>query len=167
MPPNSRESSWVDTTRNEIKKSLARSFLVEDVRKPKVSYHWGTNPLLRGSIFNSVTPRNRFQLILQFVHVADNSQCNANGLNRDRLNKVRAVIQYLVSMLKSVYIPKEHISIDKELLLWKGKLLFKQYIALERAILGMKMFSLCETTCLLYTSPSPRDLSTSRMPSSA
>ena len=25
----------------------------------------------------------------------------------------------------------------------------------------------CTTTCLLYTSPSPRDLSTSRMPSSA
>ena len=99
---------------------------MEDLRKPEVSYDWSTNLLLKGSIFNSVTPRNRFQLILQFLHFADNSQCNANGPNRDRLNKVRAVIQYLVSMLKSVYIPEEHISIDEELLLWKGKLLFKQ-----------------------------------------
>ena len=55
-------------------------------------------------------------------------------------------------MLKSVYIPEEHISIDGELLLWKGKLLFKQYIALERAILGIKMFSLCETTGYLWNS---------------
>ena len=28
-------------------------------------------------------------------------------------------------------------------------------------------FALCVNCCLLYTSPSPRDLSTSRMPSSA
>ena len=56
-------------------------------------------------------------------------------------------------MLKSVYIPEEHISIDEELLLWKGKLLFKQYMALERAILGIgKMFSLCETTDYLWNS---------------
>ena len=122
------------------------------MRKPEVSYHWNTNPLLKGSIFNRVTPRNRFQLILQFLHFAGNSQCNANGPNRDKLNKVRAIIQYLVSMLKSVYIPEEHISIDEELILWKGKLLFKQYIVLERAILGIKMFSLCETTGYLWNS---------------
>ena len=29
------------------------------------------------------------------------------------------------------------------------------------------MLKYCDMTCLLYTSPSPRDLSTSRMPSSA
>ena len=32
---------------------------------------------------------------------------------------------------------------------------------------GLKAGSVCCHTCLLYTSPSPRDLSTSRMPSSA
>ena len=31
----------------------------------------------------------------------------------------------------------------------------------------VEMVSANENTCLLYTSPSPRDLSTSRMPSSA
>ena len=55
-------------------------------------------------------------------------------------------------MLKSVYIPEENISTDEEWLLWKGKLLFKQYIALERAILGIKMFSLCETAGYLWNS---------------
>ena len=58
--------------------------------------------MLKGSMFNCVMPRNRFQLILQFLHFVDNSQCNANGPNRDRLNKVKLVVQYLVSRLKSV-----------------------------------------------------------------
>ena len=40
------------------------------------------------------------------------------------------------------------------------------YVAAIRAAqLGMKVA--CVENCLLYTSPSPRDLSTSRMPSSA
>ena len=33
--------------------------------------------------------------------------------------------------------------------------------------LGIKTVAVHSTACLLYTSPSPRDLSTSRMPSSA
>ena len=36
-----------------------------------------------------------------------------------------------------------------------------------RDLLVITDVCLCEYTCLLYTSPSPRDLSTSRMPSSA
>ena len=35
------------------------------------------------------------------------------------------------------------------------------------AVVPMSLFSLSLGCCLLYTSPSPRDLSTSRMPSSA
>ena len=40
-------------------------------------------------------------------------------------------------------------------------------IAIKLASLGAKVVVNYFNTCLLYTSPSPRDLSTSRMPSSA
>ena len=48
----------------------------------------------------------------------------------------------------------------------------KQHVAIQLAKRGYKIFyvesqGLRSPTCLLYTSPSPRDLSTSRMPSSA
>ena len=151
LPPHSRASSWVETTRNEMKKFLALSFLIVVVRKLEVSGCWSTNPLLKGSIFHNVMPRNCFQSILQFLHFADNSYYNATDPNCDRLYKVRPIVQDLVSKFKSVYIPEEHISIDEELLLWKGKLLFKQYIPLKRARFGIKMFSLCETTGYLRT----------------
>jgi len=51
-----------------------------------------------------------------------------------------------------VYIPEDHISIDEELLLWKGNLSFKQYIPMKRAQLGIKMFSLCENSGYLWNS---------------
>ena len=37
----------------------------------------------------------------------------------------------------------------------------------EKAYLDYSMYVILDRACLLYTSPSPRDLSTSRMPSSA
>ena len=66
LPPNSRASSWVEATRNEMKKFLALSFLMGVVRKPEVSDYWSTNPLLKGSIFNSVMPRNAFNQSCSF-----------------------------------------------------------------------------------------------------
>lgn len=152
LPPNSRATAWIETTRNEMKKFLALALLMGIVRKPEVSDYWSTNPLLKGSIFNNVMPRNRFQSILQFLHFAGNSNYDATDPNHDRLYKVRPVIEYLVSKFKSNYIPEQHISIDEELLLWKGRLVFKQYIPLKRARFGIKMFSLCETTGYLWNS---------------
>lgn len=146
LPPNSRANHWKETNRNEMKKFLALALLMGIVRKPEISDYWSTDDLLKGSIFNNVMPRNSFQSILQFVHFADNTNYDANDRNHDKLYKVRPVVEYLVSKFKSVYIPEEHISIDEELLLWKGKLSFRQYIPLKRARFGIKMFSLCEST---------------------
>ena len=53
---------------------------------------------------------------------------------------------------KSVYTPDKHIAIDVELLLWKGRLEFKQYIPHKRARFGIKMFSVCEVSGYLWNS---------------
>ena len=49
--------------------------------------------------------------------------------------------------------------------------LYSQYLSkvgdINRHYLGVLRVGISHTCCLLYTSPSPRDLSTSRMPSSA
>lgn len=41
---------------------------------------------------------------------------------------------------------------DEELLLWKGRLVFKQYIPLKQARFGIKIFSLCENSGYLWNS---------------
>ena len=82
LPPHSRAIEWFDTTRVEMKQFIALSLLMGIVRKPEIAQYWSTNPLLKGSIFNSVMPRNRFQSILQFLHFADNSQFDPNDPDR-------------------------------------------------------------------------------------
>ena len=65
-------------------------------------------------------------------------------MNHNRLNKIRPVVEDLVNKFKTVYEPEKHVSIDEELLLWKGHLSFKQYAPNKRVRFGIKMFSLCE-----------------------
>ena len=133
LPRYSQANFRFDTSRIEIKKFLALTLLMGIVKKPELSDYWSTNPLLKGSLFNSVMSRNRYQTILRFLHFADNSQYDPNDPDRDRLYKVRPLVDYLVSKFKSTYIPEKEISVDEELLLWKGRLVFKQYIPLKRA----------------------------------
>ena len=49
----------------------------------------------------------------------------------------------------------------------RHKVRVRQYANTGVAFLEVKLRDVHSKTCLLYTSPSPRDLSTSRMPSSA
>ena len=94
--------------------------------------------------------RNQFQAITFFLHFADNSDYDVNDPNLDRLYKVRAVIEYIVDRFRSVYVPNEFVYIDEELLLWKGRLSFKQYISNKRSRSGIKLFSLCETSGFIW-----------------
>ena len=71
-------------------------------------------------------PRNWFRSIYEFLHFNDNTFHNPSDPDRDRLYKIRPVVEYLVSKSKTVYTPEQHVSIDEELLLWKGTVGFKQ-----------------------------------------
>ena len=96
--------------------------------------------------------RNRFTEILKFFHFIDNSNYNVNDPNRDKLYKVQGAVERLVDQFKNVYIPTQHISINKELLLWKGRLSFKQYIPSKHSRFGVKLFSLCEDSRCFWNS---------------
>ena len=124
LPSHSRIRKWVDVSIPEMKTFLSLYLLTGIVVKLKLQQYWSTNPLIKTEFFNNAMPRNRFQLILEFLHFNDNFQYNANDPNRDRICKVCPVIEYLVNKFKSVYTPDKEVSIDEELLLWKGRLGF-------------------------------------------
>ena len=135
-----------------LRKFLALYLLIEIIQKLALSQYWSTDPLLQNSVFNHVMSRNRFQMILQFIHFADNTFSDSKDSNSDPLYKIRPIVEYLVDKFKSVYIPSKNISIDEELLLWKGRLIFKRYIPSKKAQIGIKMFSLCEDSGYLWNS---------------
>ena len=71
--------------------------------------------------------------LTEFLHFNDNSKYDIHDPTRDRLYKVRSLIEYLIGKFKAVYTPDKNLSLDKELLLWKGRPGFKQYIPNKRS----------------------------------
>ena len=64
---------WVPTSPDDIRTFLALYLLTGIIQKPVLSQYWSTDFLLQTSLFNHVMPRNRLQMILQFIHFADNT----------------------------------------------------------------------------------------------
>ena len=73
------------------------------------------------------------------------------------LEKTNKITVFLLYAFCSEYL------LNKE----KKKILMSEYIKLSKDFLTQEEVKYFNYFCLLYTSPSPRDLSTSRMPSSA
>ena len=70
--------------------------------------------------FQSVTTRNSFQKILQFLHFTDNSNYDATDPGRDILFKVRDIVEFLVNCFKTVYIPLRAFQQKKNFYFTKG-----------------------------------------------
>ena len=149
--PFARMNMWKDVNREEMEKFIGLMLLTGIVNKPSIESYWSTKALLQTPIFTETMPRNRYQSILRFWHCNDNTQEPLrNDPNRDRLFKVRPMVTSLQQLFQQVYTPDKNVAVDESLLLWKGQLVFKQYIPLKRARFGIKLFNLCEESGYTY-----------------
>jgi len=123
----------------EMKKLIGLLFVMGVVKKPSLAKYWTTNPLFHMPLFRLTVPRNRFILLLKFFHVNNNRNIpNCADPNRDKLDE-------LFEKFQVAYTLRPSLAVDESLLLWKGRLIFKQYLPLKRAWFGSEMFCLCAT----------------------
>ena len=67
--------------------------------------------------------RNRFQLLLRLFHFVNNS-----AESDDRLYRIRQIMNHLNNVMKKNYVPDKSLCIDEPIMLWRGRLIFRQYI---------------------------------------
>ena len=142
LPTHSRLRKWVPTTVPEMKIFMALHLLMGIIVKPEIEMYWSRLPLVSTPIFSSSMSRDRWCVILTFFHLADNEQANAE----DKLTKLRPLIDLMLARFRAVYTPSREVSIDEELVAWRGRLQFRQFIPSKRARFGIKVFALCESS---------------------
>lgn len=87
--------------------------------------------------------RDRYLLILRCLHfekIPDAGEPRPN----DRLFKIRPVINYFKNKMAEIYYPGKNLSLDESMILWKGRLVFRQYIKNKRHKYGIKLYMLTE-----------------------
>ncbi|CAF1534693.1 unnamed protein product [Adineta ricciae] len=137
---------WSDTSLSEMYSFLATMMLTGILPKNRIRDYWSTDRLSSTPIFMQIFTRNRFQDLLRFLYFSNNDLVDA-----DRLVKIKPIIMALKSKFSSSVNPGQNLCIDESLMLWKGRLAFKQYIPSKRNRFGMKFFEIvdCQTRLVL------------------
>jgi hypothetical protein len=137
--PNARIHAWYDTCPEEMYVFYAVSMLMTRNRHLTIEEHWSADPLLNSKIFGQTMVRDRYELILQMLHYSDTQTPTG-----DRLYKVRSLLDHCRKIFKETMLPNENLCIDESIIVFKGRLIFKQFIPSKRHRFGIKLFVICD-----------------------
>ncbi|CAG5000267.1 unnamed protein product [Parnassius apollo] len=118
VKPSSRSHAWKPTDRHEIKRFFGLILYMGLVRLPKLSYYWSKDKILGQTFPRTVMSRNRFEIILQYLHFSDNETANKS----DRISKIRPIIDMVNNTFQKYYSPKEDICVDESQVPFRGGL---------------------------------------------
>jgi len=140
LKPHSKFRKWTSTDPTEMRKFIGLLLNMGLVRKPSVEDYWSTDPVLATPVVSSVMPRDRFEALMRMWHFANNE----DAVPGDRLHKIRQVCDAILDRFQDVYHPDKELSIDESMVLWRGRLVFRQYIPGKKHKYGIKLYLLCE-----------------------
>ncbi|CAK9832666.1 PiggyBac transposable element-derived protein 4 [Anthophora retusa] len=127
------------TSVSELYCFFALSFLMTRNKKLALVEYWSKDILLRSDVFGEVMARDRYLKLLEMLHFSHDIRAT-----NDRIYKIRNIIDMLRKAFSESFYPYQKLCIDESLLLYKGRLSFKQYIPSKRSRFGIKSFILSD-----------------------
>jgi hypothetical protein len=99
--------------------------------------YWSTDEMLAMPFFGKCMSQNCFSSILRFLHFTSNETGN-------EINKIRPAYDHLISKFRETFYPGSRVTVGESLMLWQGRLGWKQFIRTKWARFDIKTFDLCE-----------------------
>ena len=115
-------------------KLLAVLIFMGIIHKLRLTMYWSKDSILATPIFNQFMRRDRFLFLVRFLHFADNTQYNPADPDRDKLFKLRLILNMIKDRCCGVYSLGIYLSMNESLVLIKGRLSFRQYISSKSQI---------------------------------
>ncbi|GBL99656.1 PiggyBac transposable element-derived protein 4 [Araneus ventricosus] len=116
------------------------------VQKPLQKWYWSQKPLLSTSYLKQLMSEKRFSIIMKFLHFTNNDETiDLKTHPRPGLPNIYEVYDAINRKFKSRYVPEKDVSVDESLLLYKGRLGYKQYLPKKRARFGIQFYQRCES----------------------
>lgn len=146
---------WEEVTIEVLYQYFAVMICMSFCLRSKIQEYW-EGGLMGMPMFRQMMTRDQFLLITKFLHFVSDRDSSERGYER-KIGKIAPILDHCNRKFSALYIPEQHISLDESLLLWKGRLSWRQCIRSKAARFGIKSFDLCEATtgyllkCKLYT----------------
>lgn len=138
-----RISNWKNVTTDEIRTFVGELMLMGLIRVNRMNDCWKRHYLFNLP-FSQFMGRDRFLVILRCLHF----QSERTG--SDPIFKIRPLMDYFNNKMKELCIPSRELSIDESMVLWRGKLLWRQYVQGKRHKFGFKLYVLSQPNGLVH-----------------
>ena len=129
-----------------MKKFIGLIFSMGLISLPSYKMYWSKDLLYKNEQFPSVMSRERFEFILRFFNFGEKPM-----FENDRLSKLRMIMDHLIKVMLEVITPEKNLSISESIMLWCGRLVFRQYIKNKRHKYGIKFYELYTYDGLVLT----------------
>ncbi len=135
----SHQAKWYATNSEEMYTFIATTMLMGIVQKNKVRDYWSMDPVITTPIFRELFSRDRYCSLMRMLHFVNNDENNT-----EKLYKILPIVLHMKDKFQQFFKPYQNLCIDESVLVWKGRLSFKQYIPSKRHRFGVKLFILCD-----------------------
>lgn len=135
---------WKEIDQNELQKFVGVLILIGAYksRNEEISQLWSKKDGRK--IFNDIMSRNRFQNILRVIRF-DNPGERRKKRSPDKLQPIREYFEIWNDYLQDAYIPSWCMTVDEQLVTFRGKCPFRQYIPSKPGRNGIKFWAICDS----------------------
>ena len=138
--PHSRIFKWTPTNRDEMYVFLSIVMSMNHVKKHNMKDYWSKDTLFSTPEIAKLMTYDRFLLLLQHLHFNNNETETPDN----RLQKIELIYNDIKKKFQSKFKPFKDLCIDESLVLWRGRLSFRQYMPQKRHKFGLKIFKICD-----------------------
>lgn len=140
-------TEFVRTHRVEMKAFLGLLILAGVLRGQHDPIHclWSKDPIFNRPIFTATMSRNRFEELYRIIRF-DNKYTREEREQTDRIAAIREIFDEVVQKFRSMYNPTAHLTIDEQLVGYRGRCGFVMYMPKKPDKFGLKHWALCDAT---------------------
>lgn len=138
------QSQWKPTDTIEMQAFIGLLLTIGVNKQGGVDFREYWDPLFGNPIFRATMGKNRFALLLRFLRF-DDKNTRSLRKSKDKLAPIRELWQSVNLNLKKFYLPGENLTIDEQLVPFRGRVSFKQYLPSKPDKYGMKIWWICDS----------------------
>ncbi|XP_036346919.1 piggyBac transposable element-derived protein 4-like [Rhagoletis pomonella] len=133
---NARFTDFKPTNNEEMYKFLGICLLQGQVKAPKIRDLFSRDPFYYHPVFRHSMTGCRFEQLIRCL------SCSAESGDETKLRKIQPLLNLFLQSFQSALYSGDYLSLDESLLLFRGRLQFRQYIKGKKAQYGIKLYGL-------------------------
>lgn len=138
------QNRWKETDNIEIQALIGLLLTIGVNKQGGVDFREFWDPIFGNPIFRATMGKNRFAALLRFLRFDDKNTRSLRN-SRDKLAPIRELWNSVNKNLKKFYLPGENLTIDEQLIPFRGRVSFKQYLPSKPDKYGMKIWWICDS----------------------